>query len=216
MKDIKCFPKFKCILTSIFPERRYMKNGIRVIPFSYFSFSASHYMYCFLFTPFYCMFSLGALLKFLISFYASLRFSLALLHQLLLVLMQLFLQDLLTWWARWKFVLELCFVGKLCHLNFLQKKLWKMCFPVISWKLPHKDACCTLYSPEKLESCCLWTSWCSTVGLMVYNHYRLAKSRWVSTTGQALDSTKSRLQARQCDDTLLQFKNVHIIWSLKT
>ena len=185
--------------------------------FSYFSFfSFSLYVLLFIYTLLLHVFpwSIAQISYFL--FYASLRFSLALLHQLLLVLMQLFLQDLLTWWARWKFVLELCFVGKLCHLNFLQKKLWKMCFPVISWKLPHKDACCTLYSPEKLESCCLWTSWCSTVGLMVYNHYRLAKSRWVSTTGQALDSTKSRLQARQCDDTLLQFKNVHIIWSLKT
>ena len=110
------------------------------------------------FHPFIACFPLELCSHFLFFIYASLRFrfslaslyqiSLALLHQVLLASLR-FLPVVLASYTTWRFFLELCFVWKLHHLNFPQNKLWmkKCSFPMISWKLPHKDACCTLYSP---------------------------------------------------------------------
>ena len=70
----------------------------------------------------------------------ALQVSLALLH---------FLQVVLASHARWRFSLSFA----LFENNVPQNKLWmKKCgFPMISWKLPHKDACCTLYSPASCK-----------------------------------------------------------------
>ena len=143
-----------------------MKAGIRFFPFCFFLFSPFHCMLLFYlliyFHPFIACFPLELCSCFLFFIYASLRlrFSLALPYQISLALMRQvslallrFLPVVLALHATCRFFLELRFVWKLRHLNFPQSKLWmKKCgFPMISWKLPHEDACCTLYSPASCK-----------------------------------------------------------------